>query len=375
VSKRILFVIDGLAGGGAEKTLLRLARHMTSRGHAVEIATLRDEQALPVPDGVELIGAYDTRSRRTRKFGEVARRARILDTHLAGRPPWDLVLSTLLQTDRIVARSCLADAAWYRVPIHPSAAYVGSSRGMKKRRRLGRLRQTYTGRKVVGISEGVIRDLVEYLGIRPSRYEVIHNPFDIDRIRRLASEPCEREGREYLVHVGRFNEQKRHDRLLDAFSRSSFDGRLVIVGTGTGEQRGRLRELIAARGLEARVDLPGFQVNPYPIIRHARALVLSSDYEGFGNVIVESLVCGTPVVSTWCPSGPDEILTGALAVGLADLDRRPGRGQPGGGHRSGTGGPASDPGRERAAVCDRDRRRAVPRPGRLRALRGLSDPD
>jgi glycosyltransferase involved in cell wall biosynthesis len=320
VSKRILFVIDGLAGGGAEKTLLRLARHMTSLGHGVEIATLRDERALSIPDGVGVIAAYDTRARRVRKFGEVGRRARILDRHLERRSPWDLVLSTLLQTDRIVARSSLADRAWYRVPIQPSAAYVGSTGGLKRRRRLGRLRSVYGGRKVVAISAGVLRDLAGNLGITPSRGAVIHNPFDIERIRGLASEPCDFEGVEYLVHVGRFNLQKRHDRLLDAFARSSFDGRLVIVGTGTSEQRRRVRELISERGLEDRVDLPGFQINPYPIVRHARALVLSSDFEGFGNVIVESLICGTPVVSTRCPSGPDEILTGELARGLADLD-------------------------------------------------------
>jgi glycosyltransferase involved in cell wall biosynthesis len=320
VSKRILFVIDGLAGGGAEKTLLRLARHMTALGHAAEIATLRDERALPVPDGVGLIPAFDTRSRPVRKLGEVGRRARILDDHLVGHGPWDLVVSTLLQTDRVVSRSSLADRAWYRVPNHPSAAYLGSSRGLKRRRRLARLRRAYAGRKVVAISHGVLRDLVGNLGITPSRGAVIHNPFDIERIRELASAPCDFEGADYVVHVGRFNAQKRHDRLLDAFARSSFGGRLVIVGTGTSAQRRRVRDLIEERGLGARVDLPGFQVNPYPIVKQARALVLSSDFDCFGNVIVESLACGTPVVSTRCPSGPDEILTGDLAKGLSSLD-------------------------------------------------------
>ncbi len=317
--KRVLFVIDGLSGGGAERTILELARHMIQLGHTVAVAALQDEPVLPIPDGVDLIPAFDTSPRRLRKIGELGRRARILDEHLARHDPWYLVFSTLTQTDRIVARSSLGSAAWYRLAIQPSAEHLKNYRGLKRFRRLRRLRRTYARRKVVAISEGVRGDLVDNLGIAPARVETIANPFDFARVRRLASEPCALAGQDYLVHVGRFDAQKRHDRLLGAFARSSFPGRLVLVGTGSERQESHVRELITSRGLGSRIEMVGFQLNPYPFIKHARALVLSSDYEGFGRVIVEALICGTPVVSTRCPSGPDEILIGDLAVGLADL--------------------------------------------------------
>jgi len=319
MAKRILFVIDGLSGGGAEKSILRLAGQLAGFGHTVAIANLNDLQVLPIPDSVDLVPAFDTKPRRLRKLGEVRRRARILDEHLARHDPWDLVVSTLAQADRIVARSSVASTAWYRLAILPSAEHLKEYRGLKRTRRLRRLRDTYSGRNVVAISEGVRRDLVENLGIVPARAETIYNGFDIARIRDLASEPCALVGQDYLVHVGRLEEQKRHDRLFGAFARSAFQGRLLLVGMGSQRQEERVRELITSRGLESRVELMGFHLNPYPLIKHARALVLSSDYEGFGRVLVESLICGTPVVSTRCPSGPDEILTGDLSIGLADL--------------------------------------------------------
>ncbi len=316
---RVLFVVDGLAGGGAEKSVLTLARELVARGHEVEIATLRAERAYPVPDGVTLIPCYDTSPRRLRKIGEIRRRARILDHALADRPPWDLVISTLFTTDRIVGASKLADSAWYRVPNPLSVEQLAVESWLKRARRRARLVHTYDGHKVIAISVGVARDLIEIVGASPARLEVIYNPFDADEIHHLASESCRLAGEDYIVSVGRFNRQKRYDRMLGAFARARYGGRLVIVGTGTGEQVQTMAEQIRALGLTARVNLVGFHENPYPFLKHARALVLSSDFEGFGRVIVESLICGTPVVSTRCPHGPEEILTGDLSLGLADL--------------------------------------------------------
>ncbi|MEK7384187.1 MAG: glycosyltransferase, partial [Elusimicrobiota bacterium] len=77
-----------------------------------------------------------------------------------------------------------------------------------------------------------------------------------------------------------------------------------------GEERSALESLVKALGLEGDVALPGFARNPYALMRKASCLVLSSTFEGFGNVLVEALAMGCPVVSTDCPCGPTEILAG-----------------------------------------------------------------
>jgi len=77
---------------------------------------------------------------------------------------------------------------------------------------------------------------------------------------------------------------------------------------GEGDERPKLEALIKERELEEAVALPGFVDNPYKYMKHAAVFVLSSQWEGFGNVLVEAMALGTPVVSTDCPSGPAEIL-------------------------------------------------------------------
>jgi len=84
--------------------------------------------------------------------------------------------------------------------------------------------------------------------------------------------------------------------------------RLLIFGEGP--ERPQLEALASTLGISDDLVLPGFVENPYAAFSRAALFVLSSDYEGLGNVLIEALACGCPVVSTDCPSGPAEILDG-----------------------------------------------------------------
>ncbi len=91
-----------------------------------------------------------------------------------------------------------------------------------------------------------------------------------------------------------------------AIHRRNIDSRLIILGTGVLQDT--LSDLADRLNLSEVVDFVGFQSNALPYFRHADAFLLSSRCEGFGNVIVEALGCGTPVISTRCDHGPSEIL-------------------------------------------------------------------
>lgn len=135
----------------------------------------------------------------------------------------------------------------------------------------------------------------------------------------MAAEPADLPVGEYLINVGTFEHRKRHDRLLRAYRASGVQTPLLLLGKGKPEEEARVRGLIDELGLTSRVMLPGYQTNPYPYIKHAKALILTSDGEGLPRVLIESLFLGTPIVSVDCPSGPKEILSGELAAFLVPL--------------------------------------------------------
>lgn len=324
---RIVMMIDGLGGGGAEKVVLTLCEGLQKMGHQTTLLSLRDVCDYPIPAGVRYQVVADHSRAPWRKLTELPRRAAALDRVIRqlekahGR--FDLAISNLHKTDRIVRRSreLGSDRLWFCVHGVLSRTYLGHRTGLDRWLKKRKMVQVYQHQNMVSVSQAVADDLITQLGLTLNASEVINNPFDIDATRQLAAEPCEWAGKPYLIHVGRFHEQKRHDRLLKAYALSGVQAPLLLVGTGSKARIAAAKALAVTLGIADRVIFMGFQANPFPLIKHASLLVMSSDNEGFGNVLVEALICGTPVVSTDCPGGPHEILENTgMARGLSAMN-------------------------------------------------------
>ncbi len=166
----------------------------------------------------------------------------------------------------------------------------------------------------VAVSQGVFNDLLNVTRLNKSNITRIYNPTNVDEIRQKATEPIDHrwlsdESCDVVISAGRHVQQKGFDTLINAFARADFKNTKLIL-LGKGNETGNLRELTKSLGINSDVDFPGFVENPYNYISQSDVFVLSSEYEGFGMVLVEAMACGCPVVSTDCPSGPAEILDG-----------------------------------------------------------------
>ena len=166
---------------------------------------------------------------------------------------------------------------------------------------------------IVAVSHGVAERLRRTRGVRSERVRVVYNPAYSPRIEALALEPTPHPWLEdvstpVVIGSGRLEAQKDFQTLLEAFAilRTTRPARLIILGEGS--QRSALEERARQLNVAPHVALPGFVVNPWAYMSRAAVFALSSVHEGLGNVIVEALALGTPVVSTDCLSGPAEIL-------------------------------------------------------------------
>ena len=311
---KIALVITNLRGGGAEKAFLKLAALMRRRGHDVHLFLL-ENIVEHIPAAAVKVHALTASGRALgkgflgKRLAAARLRRQFRQQELAR--PFDLTLVTLPFADEVVRLAGLP-RVWHRIAntLSVEIEILRQSNPSKAARRLARYCRLYRGKNLIAVSAGVADDLQRELGLTDANIVRLYNPFDLDEIRRLAAETAAGLPRErYIVHVGRFAPQKRHDLLFDAWRIAALPHKLVLLTSPSPA----LDALIAAAGLAGRVIVAGFQQNPYPWIRAADALVLCSDHEGLPNVLIEALICGTQIVSTDCPSGPREIMAGALA--------------------------------------------------------------
>jgi len=298
---RALFIINSLAGGGAERVMSTLLTLSGSERDQFEISLALldiEDASYAVP---EWIGEHQLDSRRS------LLRSIVLLSSLFRRVRPDIGISFLTRAN---VATVLASAAC-RVPCIIServntSSHLGNGLGSWVAKRL--VRWTYPrAKRIIAVSPGVAEDLRESFAVPKSKIVVVANPVDLAAIERQSREdPVLDLDDPFIVGMGRLVENKNFGLLIDAFALSGVGGKLVILGEGP--EREILSRKISELGLADRVLMPGFLQNPFAVLRRAKLFVLPSNAEGFPNGLLEAMALGVPVISTNCCSGPSEIL-------------------------------------------------------------------
>ena len=327
----IAFFMHDLSGGGVEHMRLRLAADFASRGHAVTIivqiarGVLRNDVS-PAVKLVEL--------RQARTWRSIVPLARVLR---AQRPR---ILFSSLDHNNVAALCArvLAGSGTKIVICQHNAlrAQMASSWKYRIIPLLYRLLSPWAD-AMIAVSNGVADDLAAATGLSRGQVTVIHNPVvsDDDWVQGEAPHVWLADTTiPVFLFVGRLTAQKGPTLLLRAFALRLCDGPARLIFCGDGPLRDSLHQNAVRMGVAHCVHFAGYVTNPRAWMSYATALIVPSLYEGFGNVIVEALSCGTPVIATDCPHGPAEILAGgrfgwlvavgdehALAAAMADNAR------------------------------------------------------
>ena len=291
--------------GGAERVARNLCKGLVDRGYQVDLVLVEATGELldGLPDAVSIVDL--NASRVLHSLGP-------LREYLSTREP-DILYSMMTEPNVVAVLAHRLSISDSRLVVSEHNMLSHSSESVKDQlARAGAWALYPFADNVVAVSEGVRDDLVANTRLVSADISVIYNPVDVASIRELATHPVKNEwltdsSLDVVLAGGRHEPQKGFDTLLDAFAQiDKEDVRLVLFGTGPETEP--LQAHAAALGIDDRVSFPGFVENPFALMASAEVFVLSSEYEGFGLVLIEALACGCPVVSTDCESGPAEIL-------------------------------------------------------------------
>lgn len=334
MKKRILFFVESLSGGGAEKVLVTLLGHLDINKYDITLLSLVDTGVLKDDLNLQRI-QYKAFINPSNSFVvNIWNRLKYklvyqyLPTKYAYRwllknNIYDLYVAfTEGFATKLISYAPNPKVAWVHIDLqaYPWTQKVGAFRNLQEERYIYNLYD-----KVICVSHSVEKVMREYYGL--SNAITIYNPIATDDIIVKANikEGTINTNGFKIVSVGRLVYQKGYDLLIPMIRRLRDWGlNVTLYIIGEGEERVSLRHLIEKLQLESYVHLLGYQRNPYPLMQKMDLFVCSSRAEGYSLVIAEAMVLGLPVVSMNC-SGPNELLDngryGCLCNTYDDLEQ------------------------------------------------------
>jgi len=314
--KKLLIVTPSLYGGGAERVLVLLLRHLDRSLFDPSVVMFGPENdfAADIPDDVR-ITILESRGKK-----DALRLVRKL-AHWFKKESPDIILTSLYRVNYLSLITMLARRLSHANAMMVLAEHGNLSWCMERAQwafvRSALIRNNYlypATDAVICVSKGLQEDLTRNWGVSESQTRVIHNPVELEMIEQRSREPVDHAWFQgdvpVIIACGRLDVQKNYPLLLRAFRRiRSHMGNACLAILGEGPLKQELLAYVADLDLAEAVTFLGFQKNPFKYISRARMLVLSSSMEGFPMAILEAMACSTPVVSTQCRYGPEEIIS------------------------------------------------------------------
>lgn len=302
---KILFVINSLEGGGAEKVIIKILKQINNEIFLYDVALLR-KKGIYINALKDNVNIYDlgVRSEKIGKYIPLAAK-KLIDLE----KKYDLVISFMWESNIINLIASLFSKKKRIISERINLIeYINVTFPSLKRYFALLLTKLLYKRAnlIITPSHGLKSQLVSFCKIKDNSIKVIPNPFDLERIKKLSEEEIDIKY-PYILFVGRLHNQKNIPLLLESF-KDLREKNISLLIIGEGQEKGRLINLANELGISERVVFMDFQKNPYKYMKKATCLVLSSYYEAFPNVLVEAMASGCPVISTNCPFGPSEII-------------------------------------------------------------------
>ena len=314
--RHVLFLIPTLNGGGAERVIVTLLKHLDRRRFRLTLGVVDMHQAVfgdDIPADVECInlGASRVRYALPRIVTLIRkRRPNVVFTTLGHlNLALSMVRPLLPNGVRCIARETAIISQALQAYTYPSVWKMLYRRFYRRHDLL------------ICQSRDMQTDLIQRFSLPPGRSVIINNPVDVAHINQQAAVPLNHAklpaDRIRWVAAGRLSAEKGFDLLIEAVAMLG-NPKIQIHVLGEGPLLAELQQFAGARGVADQIEFVGFQSNPYAWFAQADALVLSSHHEGFPNVVLEALACGTPVIATPAPGGVREILDGLTGCVMAD---------------------------------------------------------
>lgn len=303
--KKVMFFIYRLSYGGAARTIMNIVNHLDRNKFEPILVTLNYTFAYEqyLKNDVELV-KLDTKRLRS----SIVPLAKLIQKE---QP--HILFSTIPNYNIIATLAKLISRTKTKVIVR-EAAFLGREDKINLKLRFYGFIYKFS-KKVIALSQGVKENLVERYRVQRDKIEVIYNPVDLAYINKAKKEAIDDEyvsifstKRKVIVTAGRLVKEKDQQTLLRAFQQvvSKVECNLVLLGEGELEHN--LKKLAKELNIEDYVYFIGFQQNPYKYFYQADVFALTSLTEGFGHVLVEAMATNTPVVSTRCAPGGEEVL-------------------------------------------------------------------